>query len=69
VLLGREIKPGNKLENFSEADINKISELYFVDCPGLEDTNPWKEFTNQTAVQNVQTKSEQATLLLLFSPD
>jgi hypothetical protein len=57
------------LENFSEADINKISELYFVDCPGLEDTNPWKEFTNQTAVQNVQTKSEQATLLLLFSPD
>ena len=44
------------------------NDLFFVDCPGLEDQDRLNEYPNQTAIHFIYTKARGTLFLSIFSP-
>jgi len=44
-------------------------DVYFVDCPGLQDQDKLKEYPNQTSVHLIQKAASASLVLLVTSPD
>jgi len=44
-------------------------DVYFVDCPGLQDQDKLKEYPNQTSVHLIQKDAAVSLVLLVTSPD
>ena len=43
--------------------------IFYVDCPGQNDSNCSKEYVNQTSIHMIQTKASQSIILFVFGGD
>ena len=59
---------GHNVESCTECpEFFKKNNVYIVDCPGLEDSDPTKEFPNIDAIHQIMINAKSVQILLLFS--
>ena len=65
--IGHDIKSCTQNPGFYKS--TEHDNIYFVDCPGTQDQNKFKEFPNQTCVHNIQRGSGSCLILYVIGVD
>ena len=62
--IGHDVKSCTETPGFCMRE-----DIYFVDCPGIQDQDMLKEYPNQTSVHLIQKNAKRVVILLVISPD